>query len=707
MKIKTAIITILVCILLPILNIYAQESVTVSGRIDVDLYSTVSLSPVTVEISQPSVVTIRAVTSDGTPLVGRNILIVSPNLNIVQPSTVTDSQGYTTGQVSISTTGTYTVCAKDVTYGYDINIQNCKTLYVIPVSPPDMVAEPYYTKGESNLVFWDNLGSGYKYTVEVSLDSTFDSVIGSSGWIPHTSYLFTGLEDSRMYFYRVRTQNPYGGISSWSSAVFSVQDSKPPVVDELTIGGVGNNTTQSWDPNSVVKMVFRVTDNLQLESATFLCVDSASSAYSCTSDYKLEGNNLTVNLRLGDLEKNKDGSLRGRYEFCIETIDTAGNITRRCGIYVLIPITSEIEPPIPPTPPIPPVTPPAPPPPPSTTPSTTGNIVDTITDTVKIINEVLDNTVGRLDPVTLERVVTTASVVTISTAVAMSVGSLLNLPYFLLQLVLNILSWLGLRAGGKPLGYVYDAITKEPIFQAIVRIFDESGKIVWSDVTNSRGFFSGRLEEGKYKIVVSASEYTFPSTIVYGKDDFPLTNIYHGGEFHISKEEEINFSIPLDPADVSEFKVWLEILWGRVKGVVGILHVLLFLIGLVLAVYMFYRDPYWLTVLVLMLYVPSFFFILRSILKRDRYGYVKDVNGKAVEGLVIGLREAEYSRVVVKRVTDRHGRYRMFVDRGEYYLEVLDGSFEVESIKMGNKVNIKKDSDWVARDIVVSKVEEK
>ena len=67
MKIKTAIITILVCILLPILNIYAQESVTVSGRIDVDLYSTVSLSPVTVEISQPSVVTIRAVTSDGTP----------------------------------------------------------------------------------------------------------------------------------------------------------------------------------------------------------------------------------------------------------------------------------------------------------------------------------------------------------------------------------------------------------------------------------------------------------------------------------------------------------------------------------------------------------------------------------------------------------------------------------------------------------------
>ena len=152
------------------------------------------------------------------------------------------------------------MCAKDVTYGYDINIQNCKTLYVIPVSPPDMV-QKLSIQGESNLVFWDNLGSGYKYTVEVSLDSAFDSVIGSSGWIPHTSYLFTGLEDSRMYFYRVRTQNPYGGISSWSSAVFSVQDSKPPVVDELTIGGVGNNTTQSWDPNSVVKMVFRVTDN--------------------------------------------------------------------------------------------------------------------------------------------------------------------------------------------------------------------------------------------------------------------------------------------------------------------------------------------------------------------------------------------------------------------------------------------------------------
>lgn len=683
MKIKTAVFTILICILFPVFNIYAQESfnVNVSGRIEVDLFSTVTLLPVTVEISQPSTVTIRMVSSNGTPLSGRSILIVAPNLNIVQPITVTDSLGYTTGRVSTSVTGTYTVCAKDVTYGYDINIQNCKTLYVIPVSPPVIVPEPYYTKGDSNLILWNNLGSGYKYITEVSLDSTFNSVVDSSGWISNNSFVFTGLEDSRMYFYRVKAQNPYGGISAWSSTVFSVQDNQPPKIDELTIGGVGSNTTQSWNPDSIVRMVFRVTDNLQLDSATFLCINSSNSTYSCTSDYKLEGDNLIVNFRLNNLEINEDGSLKERYEFCVEAIDMAGNITRRCSIYVSVPFGIKEKP--------------------------ATNIVETITDTVRVINEALDSTVGRLDPVTLERVTTTTSVVTISTAVAISFGSLLNLPYLLLQLVLSILSWLGLRAGGKPLGYVYDAITKEPITQAIVRIFDESGKIVWSDVTNSRGFFSGKLDEGKYKIVVSASEYTFPSTIVYGRDDYPLTNVYHGGIFHTSGEEEINFSIPLDPEDVSEFKVWLEILWGRVKGIVSVLHILIFLIGLILAVYMFYQNPYWLTVLVLMLYIPSFFFILRGILRRDRYGYVRDINGKAVEGLIIGLKEIEYDKVVVKRVTDRHGRYRMFVDKGKYYLEVLDTSFKVESIEMGSGVNIEREARWVIKDITVSELEKK
>jgi hypothetical protein len=37
---------------------------------------------------------------------------------------------------------------------------------------------------------------------------------------------------------------------------------------------------------------------------------------------------------------------------------------------------------------------------------------------------------------------------------------------------------------------------------------------------------------------------------------------------------------------------------------------------------------------------------------------------------------------------------------------VLDTSFKVESIEMGSGVNIERDSEWVVKDITVSKIRE-
>ncbi|MDY0097034.1 MAG: carboxypeptidase-like regulatory domain-containing protein, partial [Candidatus Dojkabacteria bacterium] len=332
--------------------------------------------------------------------------------------------------------------------------------------------------------------------------------------------------------------------------------------------------------------------------------------------------------------------------------------------------------------------------------------IEIIDRTVDDINEALDKTVGQLDPVDLERVTTTTSIITLTTATLITIGTLLNLPYFLLQFILNLLSWFGLRGGAKPLGYVYDALTKDPISQAIVRIFNTENKIVWSDVTNGKGYFSARLEPGKYKIVVRAVDYTFPSTIIFGREDYPLTNVYHGEQFEHRENEDLNFSIPLDPNEVSDFRVWREILWGRIKNIVNILHIILFIIGLVLATYMYSKNPYWLTTLVLILYIPSFFLTLRNIFgRRDRYGNVRDIDGKPVEGVVVGLREKEFDKVKIKRVTDRHGRYRIFVDRGNYTLEILDTSFKVEEIEGGSGIEFKKNEQWITKDIIVSRLE--
>ncbi len=686
MKIKTALITILGLILVPVISVYAVElpggifPVQINAKINVDFYSTVTLNPSTVEIMQPSTVTIRILSPSGVGIPGRTIEIVAPGLNITQPTLVTDSTGKTTGLVYSALPGTYTVCAKDTTFGYDITIQSCKTLYVIPVPIPTFLPEPYYTKGTTNTLLWNNLGAGYQYYVEVSEDPNFNTVLANSGWKSTSSHQFTGLEDSTMYFYRVRAKNVYGGISGWSSSVFSVQDAIPPEIETLSIGDIGENDTVEWDPNFTVQMIFRVTDNLELSSAIFLCVNSLGNTYSCVSDYRMEGDNLIVNVQLRDLERVSGIYLRPQYEFCVEARDAAGNISRVCNILLNIP-TGEVIPSRPP-------------------------VIEIIDKTVDDINEALDDTVGRLDPVDLERVTTTTSIVTIATATLITIGTLLNLPYFLLQFILNLLSWFGLRGGAKPLGYVYDALTKDPIAQAVVRIFNTENKIIWSDVTNGKGYFSARLEAGKYRIVVRAVNYTFPSTIIFGREDYPLTNIYHGEEFERLEETELNFSIPLDPNEVSKFKIWREILWGRIKSIVNVLHILLFLIGLVLAIYMYSRNPYWLTTLVLILYIPSFFLTLRNIFsKRDRYGTVRDTEGNPVEGVVVGLREREFDKVTVKRVTDRHGRYRMLVDSGNYKLEILDTSLKVEEVEGGSEIPLEKDEQWIRKDIVVSRLE--
>jgi hypothetical protein len=137
MKIKTALKSFLIFTFLALCfakgQAFAQplesKDVVVSASIDVDLFSKLSLVPTTVEVLQPTNVNITALHPDGTARVGRTIVIYiqgdATGITITQPGP-TNSSGKTTGQVSSNTPGSYVVCAKDVTEGYDIMIQDCK-----------------------------------------------------------------------------------------------------------------------------------------------------------------------------------------------------------------------------------------------------------------------------------------------------------------------------------------------------------------------------------------------------------------------------------------------------------------------------------------------------------------------------------------------------------------------------------------------------
>jgi hypothetical protein len=294
-------------------------------------------------------------------------------LNVTNPTGSTDSLGWVTGNVYSTTSGTYTVCARDISFGYDIEIQNCSTLYVVPVPVPTMLPEPQYTKGSSNTILWQDLGVGYGYNVQVSEFADFQSIKQESGYITNTSFEFSNLENERMYFYRVQAMNQHGGSSAWSNSVYSVQDSQSPLIEILNIGSVDDNDTVQWSNQYVVTMLFRVTDNLQITNTQFKCLDSIGNIYSCTNTSSLEGDILTVQMRLGDLDRISGVYLRDRYEFCVEASDAATNITRQCSIYLEIPIG---EMPVVPT--KPPIT----------------DVVDKITED---ITSALDDTIGQLD----------------------------------------------------------------------------------------------------------------------------------------------------------------------------------------------------------------------------------------------------------------------------------------------------------------------
>lgn len=691
MMIKTALIklSVLLAFFLLVPSVFAQtldpsnDSVNVSAYINVDLYSTVTVSPNTVEIYQPSNVEVRVLTPTGVGIPGRQIVIYGTGLDVIQPLSLTDATGRAFGTVSSTVPGTYSVCAKDTTFGFDILIQNCSTLYVVPVPVPTMLPEPQYTKGLTNMVMWGSLGASYKYNVQVSEFSDFRSIKAEAGYISSTSFEFTNLENGKMYFYRVRAQNQYGGLSAWSNITYSVQDAQAPTVEVLDMGNIGENTTTQWDPNYELTFLIRVTDNLQLNEAKFFCLNSVGDLEVCTNNYSLEGDLLTVRIKLDDLEKVSDIYLKESYKFCVEADDIAGNVVRYCNIVLNIPL-KQVEEEKPPTP----VTP-------------TPPVVSDIEKIVEDITVILDDTVGKLDPSDLERVTTATSVVTMTSAIVVAAGTFAALPYFFLQLFLNLLSLLGFRKGAKPVGFVYDSVSKDAISQAIVRIYDEEGHMVWTDVTDGNGYFTAKLKQGRYKIEVKASRYEFPSKVVFGKEDAPITNVYHGEVFEVGENREINFSIPLDPLEESQLRVKLEAFWTRTKFIVHLLHILLFLIGLTLAFYTYYSNPTTLSLIVLLLFVPTFFLVLRNIFfSKDIYGVVKDMQGNRVEGVTVGLREAEFDKIVAKRITDSHGRYRFFVGEGRYYIEILDTKYVVEDIEDGNEVFTRKET-LITRDILL------
>jgi hypothetical protein len=667
MKIKTALITILVACSFWSFPVHAENfNVDIGANINIDLFSQVDVDPATVEIGQPSFVNIRILDSQNDPLENRSVEIFingdDTYVTISQPND-TDSFGETSGSIVASQTGTYEVCVKDISEDDDIYIQDCESVFVIPVPIPDLNSEPQYTKGDTNTISWNHSGDGnYEYQVQVSNSSTFNTILRTTDWITSKSYLFDNLSNDQICFYRVRARNEYGGVSSWSGYEFSIQDNEKPVITLLEISGVEDNTIEVWDNLFRVYFKFKIEDNVDVQDQIFYCVTQEGVPVECSGQESSNGDIWSIGIRLGDLETDEDYHLYEEYTFCLEAVDFVGNVSRYCDISLTFDHYEEGEPPVVVPPPV-------------------QETKDKVEEIVEDIVNVVENIVGDLQPNDIQTITVTTSVTTIAIGLSALLTSLGSLPYTLLQMFLSILSFFGFRKKTISNGYVYDSVTKEPIPQAVVRVYDTNASLIWTDVTTREGYFSSKeLEEGEYVISVTARNYTFPSKIVFGKEDFPLENVYHGDSFKIRGGKLPTLAIPMDSTDAKVTKSAWGIFKSIFKSIYMFLHFAIFFFGLVFALYSVMTLEYWWTYVLLVLYIPSTYLLIKNFLGlgyENKWGVVKDTANTVFEGVVIGLTDVEKGKLISKRVTDSEGKYRFVVGRGLYSLSVLNSDLKL------------------------------
>ena len=200
-------------------------------------------------------------------------------------------------------------------------------------------------------------------------------------------------------------------------------------------------------------------------------------------------------------------------------------------------------------------------------------------------------------------------------------------------------------------------MSKEPVSRAIVRIYDTNDRLVWTDVTDVYGSFNAELPKGQYKILVKKAGFTYPTEIIKGLVDYPLEPIYKGDLFKMSQKTDIKVLIPIDPTDVNKFSALAVSTRTTINTLFKVLHALIFVGGIILAVYTILKFPTLLNWVVLAFYVPAFMMLFKSIFgQQSKYGYVRDVKGKPVANVEVALKELKFDRFVAKRVTDASGR---------------------------------------------------
>ncbi len=299
------------------------------------------------------------------------------------------------------------------------------------------------------------------------------------------------------------------------------------------------------------------------------------------------------------------------------------------------------------------------------------------------------------------------------------ISSSVNWYHYLNHFISALLSALGLRKRRRPWGVVYDAITKNSIDLAIVRLFDGDKKLIETQVTDKNGRFSFLVKPGNYTLGVSKQEYVFPSAIVKGALDGDYAHVYHQEAFVIARDEDlIEVSIPLDPPHP-------ELIKKTRVGLKGFLHsfskysmVSLFLsVGLSVALAVYIPT----SMNLILLFLNCLFMLGKvAVISRKEKPWGTVFDALSLESLplaAIGIIDGKAGKLLRTRLSDYEGRFSFLVPQGEYVFTVSKDQYHFppqhaphtrrfKHMYLGGKIAVKRNRGYVKLDVPMERIAE-
>jgi hypothetical protein len=282
--------------------------------------------------------------------------------------------------------------------------------------------------------------------------------------------------------------------------------------------------------------------------------------------------------------------------------------------------------------------------------------------------EVATEFIVESEEITAVAAVASAAVV-LPTVVTSSAVVLVELPVLIQRFVVSILSFFGIRKKGRKFGYVYDSLTKAPLSLAVVRFYNKAGQLVETEVTSSYGQFNSKIGEGEYKLSVAKSGYKYPSKMVIGKTDGPISNIYHGSLEKFNDKDIRELSLPMDSAKLNT-KEKAYALGHAITGVWNFIGFLMFAVGLFQSIMHLISDVTVMNIIMVVVYaVLAGLIVMKLFPNRQNNGVI--YKGKDVQAKVeVQLKKKGEDRVLDHRFTDDDGKYHFVTTPGSYTISL-------------------------------------